>query len=92
VLFYGYLCETATAPKVWGEIFKALPMAKLILRNKQISCLEERESLQLRLSEVGIAPEQVKIGGLLVREDYLAAYSGIDYAGYFSLSWRDDDV
>jgi len=64
--------------KVWGEIFKDLPTAKLILRNKQMSCLEERENLLQRLSLVGISLERVKIGGLLAREDYLAAYSDID--------------
>jgi len=64
--------------KIWGEIFKALPTAKLMLRNKQMSCLEERESLQQRLSQVGISPKQVKIGGMLAREDYLAEYMDMD--------------
>jgi len=63
---------------VWGEIFKALPTARLVLRNKQMSCLEEVENFQLRLSWVGIIPERVKIDGLLAREDYLASYSEVD--------------
>jgi len=62
----------------WGLIFKALPTAKLVLRNKQMSCLEERTALQKRLSVVGISTEQVKIEGLIAREDYLAAYSSVD--------------
>jgi len=64
--------------KVWGEIFKALPTARLVLRNKQMSCLEEVENLRLRLSQVGIVPERVKVGCLLAREDYLASYSEVD--------------
>ncbi|MDF1582067.1 MAG: tetratricopeptide repeat protein [Methyloprofundus sp.] len=64
--------------KVWGEIFKALPAAKLILRNKQVSCLEAQESLQQRLTQVGIAPERVTIAGLLAREEYLASYAEVD--------------
>ncbi len=62
----------------WGLIFKALPTARLILRNKQMSCLEERAALQERLSLVGISAEKVKIEGLIAREDYLAAYSEVD--------------
>ena len=63
---------------VWGEVFKALPTARLVLRNKQMSCLEEVENLRLRLSQVGIVPERVKVGCLLAREDYLASYSEVD--------------
>ncbi len=64
--------------KVWGEIFKALPMAKLILRNKQMSCLEEKANLLQRLSLAGVSREQIEIGGLLTRESYLATYADID--------------
>jgi len=63
---------------VWGEVFKTLPTARLVLRNKQMSCLEEVENLRLRLSQVGIVPERVKVGCLLAREDYLASYSEVD--------------
>jgi len=62
----------------WGLIFKSLPTARLVLRNKQMSCLEERAALQKRLSLVGISAEKVKIEGLIAREDYLAAYSAVD--------------
>jgi predicted O-linked N-acetylglucosamine transferase (SPINDLY family) len=60
--------------KVWGQIFKALPTARLVLRNKQMSCLEERNALLARLELVEIKATQVKIGGLISRKDYLATY------------------
>lgn len=63
---------------VWAQIFEALPTAKLVLRNKQMSCLVERESLQQRLVLAGIQVERVKIDGLIAREDYLASYAEID--------------
>lgn len=64
--------------KVWGGIFQALPTAKLVLRNKQMSCLAERDALQQRLTAVGIAADRVVIGGLLAREAYLASYNDVD--------------
>ncbi|MDO9141360.1 MAG: tetratricopeptide repeat protein [Methylobacter sp.] len=63
---------------VWGEIFKALPTAKLIVRNKQMSCLAERDALQQRLTAAGISADRVTIDGLLPREDYLASYADVD--------------
>lgn len=62
----------------WGHIFKALPTAKLVLRNKQMACLDERKNLLQRLISVGIQAEQITVDEPLEREDYLASYSAID--------------
>ena len=64
--------------EVWGRIFKVLPKARLVVRNKQMTCLDERKNLQQRLMSVGIQSERIKIEEPLAREDYLASYSEID--------------
>jgi predicted O-linked N-acetylglucosamine transferase (SPINDLY family) len=64
--------------KVWSLIFEALPTAKLVIRNKQMTCLDEQKNLLQRLISVGIQSERITIEQPLAREDYLASYSKID--------------
>jgi predicted O-linked N-acetylglucosamine transferase (SPINDLY family) len=63
---------------VWAQIFKVLPTARLVIRNKQMSCLVEREGLQRRLISAGMQAERITIDGLIAHEDYLASYAEID--------------
>lgn len=64
--------------RAWGRIFQALPDARLIIRNKQMSCPDAAQGLAERLAAAGIGADRVQIGGLLPRVDYLAAYGEID--------------
>jgi len=64
---------------VWGKILQVLPEAKLRLQIRQMESTVAREHLQKRLSNAGIAPERVYLGGAIVsREDYLATHAQVD--------------
>lgn len=64
---------------LWGQIFQALPQARLRLHSKQMNCPAARELLQQRVSQVGISPERVTIEGTISsREDYLATHAEVD--------------
>ena len=63
---------------VWGEIFHALPQARLRLQSKHVNCPVAREHLQKRLARVGIMPEKVVLEGSVPREEYLAGYANVD--------------
>lgn len=63
---------------VWARIFRALPQARLRLQNKQMSCPASREHLLQRLTQAGIAPEQVTLEQPTNREAYLAAHAEVD--------------
>lgn len=64
--------------EVWGQIFKSLPTARLVIRNKQMTCSEERKALLERLSLVGIQTALVTIEGPIARDKYLASYLDSD--------------
>ncbi|CAH1385681.1 tetratricopeptide repeat protein [Candidatus Nitrotoga sp. M5] len=62
----------------WGQIFLALPEARLWLQSSQMNCSTAREYLQRRLAHVGIMPERVIMEGHVPRADYLATYANVD--------------
>jgi predicted O-linked N-acetylglucosamine transferase (SPINDLY family) len=66
---------------VWGKILRALPEARLRLQIRQITPKNDTERAHLlqRLNNAGIAPERVRLGGLISsREDYLATHGEVD--------------
>lgn len=62
----------------WGQIFRALPQARLRFQSKQMDSQNVRDNLQQRLTLVGIAKQRVEIVGPLPREGYLAAHADVD--------------
>jgi predicted O-linked N-acetylglucosamine transferase (SPINDLY family) len=63
----------------WGDIFAALPDAKLRMQCKQLSEPTQREQLAQRLQRYGITPSRVTMHGPIHREGYLAAYTEVDF-------------
>ncbi|MDP3846733.1 MAG: tetratricopeptide repeat protein [Pseudomonas sp.] len=64
--------------RLWGDILKALPHARLRLQNKQMNCPTAQAQLQQRLATFGIVAEQIIIINEMPRADYLEAYSQVD--------------
>lgn len=64
---------------LWGQIFHAMPQARLRFHSKQMNSPAVREQLQKRLAHFGIQPERVTIEGTISsREDYLATHAEVD--------------
>jgi len=63
---------------VWGNIFAALPSARLRMQCKQLGESAQFEQMFQRLQRHGIDPERVELLGAGSREDYLAAHSEVD--------------
>lgn len=64
---------------LWGEIFKALPSARLCLRSALLDIDSVRAEMFQRLKNVGIAEDRIALEpGIPDRNTHLAAYSAID--------------
>lgn len=63
---------------VWGQIFQALPQARLRVQNKQLNHPAAREQLLKRLINAGIVEERLIIEGPVLHADYLAAHADVD--------------
>jgi predicted O-linked N-acetylglucosamine transferase (SPINDLY family) len=64
---------------LWGQIFQALPQARLRLHSKQMNSPSVREQLRRRVARAGISAERVTIAGTISsREDYLATHAEVD--------------
>ena len=64
---------------LWSRILAALPNSVLRLQNKGFDDATESKYLLERLGEKGINPGQVVLFGAMPREDYLTAYSEVDF-------------
>jgi predicted O-linked N-acetylglucosamine transferase (SPINDLY family) len=62
----------------WGEIFAALPNAKLRMQCNQLGNSAQSKQMLQRLQRHGIDPIRVKLLGGVSRENYLAAHSEVD--------------
>ncbi len=63
---------------LWSRVLNTLPDARLRVQNKQMNCAETCKQFQLRMAQLGIAPERVTLVQSASREAYLAAYAGVD--------------
>jgi protein O-GlcNAc transferase len=63
---------------LWGNIFAALPHARLRIQCKQLDEPAQRKQLLQRLQRCGITPERVTMLGPIHREGYLAAHAEVD--------------
>ena len=64
--------------EAWGEIFAALPSARLRVQCKQLREPAQAEQLAKRLQRYGIDPARVVTHGSAHREAYLAAHAEVD--------------
>jgi len=64
--------------EAWGEIFAALPNAKLRVQCKQLGEPAQVEQLLQRLQRYGIGPARVETHGSAHRKAYLAAHAEVD--------------
>jgi len=64
--------------KAWGDIFSALPNAKLRMQCRQLGNPVQIEQMTQRLQRYGITPSRVIMHGPMPREGYLAAHSEVD--------------
>ncbi len=62
----------------WGNIFAALPNARLRMQSRQLGESAQAELMLSRLERNGIAAARVEIHGWVSREDYLSAHAEID--------------
>lgn len=70
------VCDAVLA--AWGEIFAALPDARLRMQCRQLDEPAQREQLAQRLQRHGINPARVTMYGLFQRKEYLAAHDEVD--------------
>lgn len=63
---------------LWGQVFSALPDARLRLQSKQMGEPALREQMLDRLARHGIDPSRVTLTGPSSRADYLAAHRQVD--------------
>ncbi len=64
--------------KVWAEVMRGLPDAKLRWQSKSFADATIVHAMQNRLQACGIAPERVSLLGKVTREAYLAGYAKVD--------------
>ena len=65
--------------ELWGRVFRALPQARLYLRNEGMNREATRAALLERLAQAGIVAARVTFGGHVPRwEEYLAMYREVD--------------
>lgn len=62
----------------WGDIFRALPSARLRLQSKQLNSQAARANLLQRLGRAGIPPARVMLHGQTPRSEYLSAHAEVD--------------
>lgn len=63
---------------LWGRVLKALPDARLCLRNGGLHAQTERDHFTTRLAQLGIAPERVTLADAVARVAYFAAHGEVD--------------
>ena len=63
---------------MWGEIFKALPTARLRLQAKQYRSEENKRVMLTRLANVGISAERVAVFGPTAHLEYLNSHADVD--------------
>jgi predicted O-linked N-acetylglucosamine transferase (SPINDLY family) len=64
--------------RLWGQVLNAVPNARLRLQAKGLNDSAFVASVQQRLADCGIAPEQVDYHGPGHWHDYLTAYADVD--------------
>lgn len=64
---------------LWAALLKALPDARLFLKNKQLRDADARTRTLERFAAHGIAPQRLRLEGTSPRQEYLARYNEVDF-------------
>ncbi len=64
--------------RVWGQILREQPQARLLLKNRGLDKAEVATPLLARLNALGVATRQILLEGESDREQYLQAYHQVD--------------
>ena len=64
----------------WARILRAVPSAKMLLKNSRLGDASNRNDLLARFARLGIEPGQLKLEGPEEHFDFLRAYGQIDVA------------
>lgn len=65
---------------LWSELLRAVPGARLILKDKPLSQQPQRERVMAEFTARGIEPERIDLIGHTSWADHMAAYGGVDIA------------
>lgn len=64
----------------WARLLRALPHARLLLKNAQVDVPAHREALRDRCAAAGLPMARVVLEGASPRADYLARHAAVDIA------------
>lgn len=64
--------------RVWAEILRRAPMARLRIQSKKLDQPEARSRFEEQLKTCDLPMERVRLIGSQIRADYLAAYGEVD--------------
>ncbi|MCW2249537.1 putative O-linked N-acetylglucosamine transferase (SPINDLY family) [Azospirillum fermentarium] len=71
---------SAEVLSLWAELLKAVPGARLLLKDTVLDDPHQQQRILTALREVGIGPERVVLMGGSSHRDHLAAYGQVDIA------------
>jgi protein O-GlcNAc transferase len=71
---------TAAVIKCWAELLRAVPAARLVLKNKLMDRPEQRTELGDAFAAAGVAQERLTLLGATTHAEHFAAYRTIDVA------------
>jgi predicted O-linked N-acetylglucosamine transferase (SPINDLY family) len=66
--------------RAWAEILRAMPGARIVIKNRWLSDPAHRDRLIGLFAGSGVAPERVELLSATARADHFDAYRGIDLA------------
>jgi protein O-GlcNAc transferase len=71
---------TPSVLRAWSAILRALPDARLVLKNKQFGDPAEQGELRVAFAAAGLPPERVTLLGQTGRAEHFTAYRQLDIA------------
>jgi predicted O-linked N-acetylglucosamine transferase (SPINDLY family) len=66
--------------RAWAEILRALPGARIVIKNRWLSDPAHRDRLIGLFAGNGVAPDRVELLSATARADHFGAYRGVDLA------------
>ncbi|HEY7299491.1 MAG TPA: tetratricopeptide repeat protein [Xanthobacteraceae bacterium] len=66
--------------RTWAEILRALPTARLVIKNRWLKDPAHRDRIATLFANSGVAPARVDMLSATARGDHFSAYRGIDLA------------
>jgi len=73
-----YMKVTPRVLELWGEILKAVPGSRLLLKDGALDDPQLQERVRGRFASQGIEAERILLRGMTSHRDHLAAYNAVD--------------